>query len=113
MEAWSPTDGSIVNSTEAMAISTLGIDHMTIPAKVLQALAGDKDAKTFRGADLDVPARDTTGGMKQSAKGKLRVQFELMTEPHPTDFLADGGKALDESIAADESVTQRLKSSLQ
>lgn len=97
-----------------MALSTLGIDHITVPAKVLQALADDRDVKTFRGEDMDVSAPDSRVKPKQSAKGES--YFELIVadeiEPHSRDFLADDGKALDESIAADESVGRRLASAL-
>ena len=36
------------------------------------------------------------------------ARFELTVELHEKDFLADGGKALDETIEADESVSRRF-----
>ncbi|KAL7419655.1 hypothetical protein Q5752_005569 [Cryptotrichosporon argae] len=85
---------SIVTATEALAIATLPIDHITISGTVLEALAADNDAAAFDSAELgiDVPRAEAAGG----------------TDAHSADFLADHGKALDESIAADESVARRF-----
>lgn len=45
---------SIVNSKEGLAISTLGCDHITMSAKVLEGLAMDQDEADFRGEGLGV-----------------------------------------------------------
>lgn len=90
---------SIVTSTEALAISTLGVDHITIAGKVLQALADDKDVPVFRGKEMDVEAPES--GIRTGGRGA-----------DPTDYLANGGKALDERIAGDKSVSRRLEYAL-
>jgi hypothetical protein len=46
-----------VTAKEALAISTLGVDHITISGTVLKALAEDKDVADFRGDNLDVNAK--------------------------------------------------------
>lgn len=43
---------SIVTSKEALAISTLGVDHMTVSVKVLQGLAADMNEGEFRGKGM-------------------------------------------------------------
>lgn len=43
---------SIVTSKEALAISTLGVDHMTVSVKVLEGLAADMNEGEFRGTQL-------------------------------------------------------------
>jgi hypothetical protein len=43
-----------VTSKEALAISTLGVDHITISGAVLEALADDQNAQELLGAQLDV-----------------------------------------------------------
>jgi len=102
------TPRSIVTTKEALAISTLGVDHNTISAKVLQALADDRDTKSFRLADSDISAKEAGTAPNGSSKGEEAFLLELMKEPHFQDFLADGGKALDESIEADESISRRF-----
>lgn len=92
---------SIVTATEALAISTLGVDHITISGKVLQALADDKDVADFRGDKLDVDLKDESAGAQASDRSSGR-------DMHAMDFLADHGRALDESNRADASVQRRL-----
>ena len=43
---------SIVTSKEALALSTLGVDHMTVSVKVLQGLSADMNEGDFRGKGL-------------------------------------------------------------
>ena len=61
---------SIVTSTEALAISTLGVDHITIAAKVLQALAEDKEVKNFRGGETTTSAKDSGMVPESRTKGE-------------------------------------------
>lgn len=51
--------GSIVTAKEALAISTLGVDHITISGTVLKALAEDTNVADFRGDDLDVHVKQS------------------------------------------------------
>jgi hypothetical protein len=110
---------SIVTSKEALAISTLGVDHITSSGAVLEALAADQYAQEFRGAalDVDVPAaRVPEGGKSEWAQGITALLHNAVSRladigaaVHPNvDFLTNNGAALDESIGADESVKRRL-----
>jgi hypothetical protein len=110
---------SIVTAKEALAISTLGVDHITISGAVLEALAKDQYAQDFRGSalEVDVPAaRVPEGGKGEWAQGITARQHSAVSRlaeqgsaVHPNvDFLANAGAALDESIGADESVKRRL-----
>ena len=65
---------SIVTAKEALAISTLGVDHITISGTVLQALADDRNVADFRGEGLDV-------NVKQS-------QANVAGQGKPTSFLS-------------------------
>lgn len=56
---------SLVTPAEALAISTLGVDHITISGKILEALAADKDVKDFRAEDSGVTVEES--GKKPSA----------------------------------------------
>jgi hypothetical protein len=60
-----------VTSKEAMAISTLGVDHITISGAVLQALADDKDIADFRGDDLGVKVKHSEA--TTSGRGMCRI----------------------------------------
>lgn len=108
-----------MTSKEALAISTLGVDHITISGAVLEALAADQYAQEFRGAalDVDVPAaRVPEGGKGEWAQGTAELFHNAVSRladhgaavHRNVDFLANDGDALDESIAADESVQRRL-----
>lgn len=53
-----------------MAISTLGVDHITVPGKILKAMAEDEDVKAFRGPEMDVAGPNAGVAPKANGKGK-------------------------------------------
>ena len=66
-----------MTSKEALAISTLGVDHITISGAVLEALAKDQYAQDFRGAALEVDvlaARVPEGGKGEWTRYDTTVQ---------------------------------------
>lgn len=92
---------SIVTSKEALALSTLGVDHMTVSVKVLQGLSADMNEGDFRGKGLaDGGGVGAVGMDGQEGSGDAK---------HQADWLANEGEALDENIRSDPSVSRRLE----
>jgi transaldolase len=80
---------SVVTPEEAIALSTLGVDDLTLPPKVLEGLA----ARPVTQADLDAGV----------SVPKLASATDF------PDFLANDGVTLDASIKSDISVQERLE----
>lgn len=102
-----------MTAKEALAISTLGVDHITLSGKILQALADDSNVADFRGEKLDVNV--PSSGVKPDGRGgcaqqflQISVRVDGRAGMHAVDFLAYRGEALDESNNADEIVRRRL-----
>lgn len=111
---------SIVTSKEALAIASLGPDHITISGPVLEALATDQYGQDFSGTPLDlsvpsegeVPRGSQTGEQDTSISRGALILTAAVAHAN-VDFLANDGALLDESIKADPSVARRLAYALQ
>lgn len=125
---------NLVTPGEALAVSTLGVDHISLSGKVMEELAGGKNEATFMPEVLDeheailqpMELDDEMGSKKAKGKGKEKGKLfrlsmllaqGLMADPlsvpvatiPDTDWLADDGVALDEAIRSDEEVSRKLE----
>lgn len=115
-------NASFISPEEAMAAGEMGCHSATISHTVLNELASRPYDSSSRPAEglpkLEHPYRDAR---------VLPARFEPLLAIDPlspnnkaalesalhVDYLADGGKALDEAIAADPAATKRLKIALE
>ncbi|KAI9638720.1 aldolase [Dioszegia hungarica] len=105
---------NLVTPGEALAVSTLGVDHISLSGKVMEELAGGKNEATFMPEVLDeheailqpMELDDEMGSKKAKGKGKEKVPVATIPD---TDWLADDGAALDEAIRSDEEVSRKLE----
>ncbi|KAI0732392.1 aldolase [Fomitopsis betulina] len=97
---------SIVNSTEAVALTSLHPDHLTLSGGVLDQLAAAQSLVNASGAPN---ATNETGTYPTAIPFSYRL-ISLTVEK--TDFLANGGVALREALAADAEATRKLADAL-
>lgn len=119
---------SIVTAAEALAVSTLGVKHISLPGKVAEELAAGMNEATFRPEVLEeneaivkpVTIAEEPVDAQVTGKGKCETRYmsgpdtvgylaDRLAISEPVDWLADEGRALDENIRRDVAVSQRLE----
>ncbi|KAL5333607.1 hypothetical protein BJX70DRAFT_392034 [Aspergillus crustosus] len=101
------------NPAEVMAMAEIGCQHITVSRKNLEALINTPDnlpaVETLKAAhpyaDLVTPERLKSLSRTDPLAGD---EWDGVLASVKTDFLADGGKRLDEAIRADPIVAKRI-----